>query len=120
MPLRDAGDDELLVRLRVVEVRADGAGRAGVGERVAAPTAGAREDCLAGGRVALSFSAGSSSVGVVAAGSVPTTVSGVAVVSSPSRQPAASRPSASASARRATKWVRRITAESNQAWRTLA
>ena len=58
----------------------------------------------------VSFSAGRSLVSVVAVGSVPTTVSGVAVVSVPSRQPAPSRPSPSASNRRATMCVRRITA----------
>ena len=56
--LRDAGHDELVVRLGVVEIRADGAGRAGVREGVAADAAGAREDGLAGGRVARELQGG--------------------------------------------------------------
>ena len=96
--LRDAGHDELGVRLGVVEIRPDGAGRAGVGERVAADAAGAREDGLAGGRVARERRAR-------AGRSCPSSRSAACrrrsprwrVVSVPSRQPAPSRPSASAS-----------------------
>src|SRR5215203_1428169 len=51
--VRHALVDELGVRLRLVEVGADGAGRAGVGERVAGGAPGGGEDGLARGRVAL-------------------------------------------------------------------
>ena len=49
---RDLGRHRGGVRLEVVEVRADGAGRARVGERVAAGAAGAHEDRLARGGIA--------------------------------------------------------------------
>ena len=61
----------------------------------------------------LSASAGRSPVAVVDSGTVPTTVSGVAVVSVPPRQPAASRPNASARTR-PSRWIRRISCNSNQ------
>ena len=51
LPFVTRSFDERGVGLRVVEVRADVAGRARVGERVAAGAAGRREDRLAGGRV---------------------------------------------------------------------
>src|SRR4029078_5651481 len=51
LAVRDAVDHELLRRLRLVEVRADGAGRPCRPERVATGAAGGREDRLAVGRV---------------------------------------------------------------------
>ena len=103
LPVRDAVDDECGVGLRVVEVGTDRAGRACVGERVAA-AAVRREDDLAGDRVALESRRGLGrgrlrrlglrglgrrrvvsvvsvvSVGVVSVGTLPSTVSGEAVV----------------------------------------
>ena len=64
---RDALDDERERRLRLVEVRPDRAGRAGVLERVAAGAAGGGEDRLP--RCAGPAAAASSSAPVVAAGS---------------------------------------------------
>src|SRR5262249_53346947 len=48
LAVRDAVDHQRVGRLPVVEVRPDGAGRAGIRERVAARAAGGQEDLLAG------------------------------------------------------------------------
>ena len=108
LALGDPRHDELVARLRLVEVRADVAARTGGGEGMAAAAARAREDALA--RVGVTVELERRQIlRWRRLGHRPDDRVGRGAVSVPSRQPAARSPSASASSRAKT-CVRRIAA----------